>query len=37
MKLFPKWINFIVESFLPEQMKKEYKILITKISLQIEL
>lgn len=36
-KLLPKWTEFINESFLPEQMKNEYKILINKKSIQIEL
>jgi serine/threonine-protein kinase HipA len=36
-KLLPKWTKFIDESFLPEQMKKEYKNLIRKKSIQIEL
>lgn len=36
-KLLPKWINFIDESFLPNQMKNEYKILINQKSIQIEL
>ena len=36
-KLLPKWINFIDESFLPEPMKNDYKILITKKSIQTEL
>ncbi|MDA3906314.1 MAG: HipA domain-containing protein [Bacteroidales bacterium] len=36
-KLLPKWTKFIDESFLPEPMKNEYKILINKKSIQIEL
>jgi len=36
-KLLPKWSNFIDESFLPEAMKNEYKILINQKSIQIEL
>jgi serine/threonine-protein kinase HipA len=36
-KLLPKWSIFIDESFLPDPMKNEYKILINKKSIQIEL
>ena len=36
-KLLPKWSKFIDESFLPNPMKKEYKILINQKSIQIEL
>ena len=36
-KLLPKWAKFIDESFLPEQMKQDYKSLINKKSMQIEL
>jgi len=36
-KLIPTWIKFIDESFLPEPMKNEYKNLINKKSIQIEL
>ena len=36
-QLLSKWINFIDESFLPEPMKNECKILITKKAIQIEL
>ena len=36
-KLLPKWIKFIDESFLPNQMKNEYKTLINQKSIQIEL
>ena len=36
-KLLPKWHRFIDESFLPEAMKREYKVLIDKKANQIEL
>lgn len=36
-KLLPKWSKFIDESFLPDPMKNEYKILIKQKSIQIEL
>jgi serine/threonine-protein kinase HipA len=36
-KLLPKWAQFIDESFLPKPMKNEYKNLINKKSIQIEL
>ena len=36
-KLLPKWIKFIDESFLPAPMKDEYKTLINKKSIQIDL
>ena len=36
-KLLPKWSKFIDESFLPDPMKNEYKILINQKSIQIEL
>ncbi len=36
-KLLPTWTKFIDESFLPDSMKKEYKMLINKKSIQIEL
>ena len=36
-KLLPKWGGFIDKSYLSEKMKNEYKILINKKSIQIEL
>lgn len=36
-KLLPKWTKFIDESFLPEPLKNEYKMLIGQKSIQIEL
>lgn len=36
-KLLPKWHQFIDESFLPESMKNEYKVLIDKKASQIQL
>lgn len=36
-KLLPKWSKFIDESFLPDPMKNDYKILINQKSIQIEL
>lgn len=36
-KLIPKWNLFIDKSFLPNEMKEEYKSLIRKKSVQIEL
>ncbi|MFT7238344.1 MAG: serine/threonine-protein kinase HipA [Cyclobacteriaceae bacterium] len=36
-KLIPKWSKFIEESFLSESMKEEYKLLVNRKSVQIEL
>mgnify|MGYP006274146559 CR=1 FL=1 len=36
-KLIPIWLQFISESFLPEQMKNEYISLIEKKSIQIDV
>jgi len=36
-KLLPKWGGFIDKSYLSKEMKNEYKILINKKSIQIEL
>ena len=36
-KLLPKWSKFIDESFLPDPMKIEYKTLINRKLIQIEL
>src|SRR5690606_31229309 len=36
-KLLPKWDKFIDESFLPHAMKNEYKALIKRKSIQIEI
>ena len=36
-KLLPKWVGFIDKSYLSEEMKNEYKILIDKKSIQIDL
>lgn len=36
-KLIPRWNQFILESFLPEKMKKEYMKLIERKSNQLKL
>ncbi len=36
-KLIPKWSKFIEESFLSESKKEEYKSLLNRKSVQIEL
>lgn len=36
-RLLPKWKKFIDDSFLPEAMKEEYKTLVNRKSIQIEL
>ncbi|WKN45654.1 HipA domain-containing protein [Tunicatimonas pelagia] len=36
-RLIPKWSKFIEESFLSESMKEEYKTLINRKAIQIEL